>query len=98
MEIRNRTTISVGKKTKPIFEALDKVRPNNVSFSSFLAHAAECYVENHNGKVDTIPVISGGIMKWNEVIHNMTDNELTKLNEKSQQLFNLTTKEIRNRL
>ena len=36
-------TISVGIDAKPIFETLDRIRPNDISFSLMVAIAAEEY-------------------------------------------------------
>ena len=41
-------TISVGIDAKPIFETLDKIRPNDISFSLMVAIAAEEYIKNHD--------------------------------------------------
>ena len=41
-------TISVGIDAKPIFETLDRIRPNDISFSLMVAIAAEEYIKNHN--------------------------------------------------
>ena len=50
MNFRKTTTISVGDKTKPIFESLEKIRPPHLSFSLLLAICADEYVKNHSGK------------------------------------------------
>ena len=40
-------TISVGQHAQKIFEDLDKIRPNHLSMSLFLAVIAEDYVKVH---------------------------------------------------
>ena len=41
-------TISVGIDAKPIFETLDRIRPNDISFSLMVAIAAEEYIKIPN--------------------------------------------------
>ena len=49
MKISSATkTISVGKNTIPIFEKLDKIRPNHISFSLMIAIACEEWIKNHD--------------------------------------------------
>ena len=50
MNFRKTTTISIGEKTKPIFESLEKIRPSHLSYSLLLAIAVDEYVKNHSGK------------------------------------------------
>ena len=40
-------TISIGQHAQKIFEDLDKIRPNHMSMSLFLAMIAEDYVKSH---------------------------------------------------
>ena len=61
-------TISVGQNAQRIFEDLDKIRPNHISMSLFLAVVAEDYVKVHgkntlivdfldNSNKNTLPIL-----------------------------------------
>jgi hypothetical protein len=45
---KNTITISSTEETNKWFSGLDKIRPNNISFSRFLGVAAKEYTERHN--------------------------------------------------
>ena len=110
MNFRKTTTISVGNRTKPIFESFEKIRPNHLSFSLFLAVAVDEYIKNHNPKNSKItdydstsvsskfPLLTANMDKWNVCIKNLENTELVKLQDKLRQLTNNVTKEVTKRL
>ena len=68
-------TISVGQHARRIFEDLDKMRPNHLSMSLFLAVVAEDYVHNHglntkmidfidNSNKNSLPIFYAPIKNW----------------------------------
>ena len=79
MQFRKTTTISVGDKTKPIFETLEQIRLKeapHLSFSLFLATVIEKFVktQSKNAKItefDSLavstkfPLIMSSMEKWN---------------------------------
>ena len=81
MNFRKTTTISIGEKTKPIFESLEKIRPSHLSYSLLLAIAVDEYVKNHSGKNSKItefdsvaisskfPLMMATMEKWNVCIN-----------------------------
>ena len=44
---RNTVTLSVGQYASPIFESLNRMKPEHMSFSLFLAVVADDYVKKH---------------------------------------------------
>ena len=76
-------TISVGKNAKPIFENLDAIRPNHISFSLMIAIACEDYIKKHsqqNGNitdftsvdvVSSLPIFYADMSKWKNSIEKM---------------------------
>ncbi len=110
MNFRKTTTISVGNKTKPIFESFEKMRPNHLSFSLFLAVAVDEYIKNHNPKNSKItdydsksvssqfPLLMANMEKWNVCIKNLENEDLVKLQNRLRQLTNNVSKEVTGRL
>ena len=110
MNFRKTTTISVGDKTKPIFESLEKIRPPHLSFSLLLAICADEYVKNHSGKNSKItefdsvaisskfPLMMATMEKWNVSINGLSNDDLLKLQDRLTQISNLVRKEVSKRL
>ena len=110
MNFRKTTTISIGNKTKPIFESLEKIRPAHLSFSLLLAVAIDEYVKNHASKNSKItefdtsivsskfPLVMATTDKWNVCINGLTNDDLLKLQERLTQLGNSVRKEVSRRL
>lgn len=110
MKIQKTTTISVGTKTKPIFESLEKMRPNHISFSLLLAMAVDEYVKNHatkNSKIteydscfvsSKFPLMMATMEKWNICITKLSNDDILKLQERLTQLQNCVRKEVSKRL
>jgi hypothetical protein len=110
MNFRKTTTISVGDKTKPIFESFEKMRPNHLSFSLFLAVAVDEYIKNHsvkNSKIteyDSIsvsskfPLLMATMEKWNVCVQSLSNDDLIKLQDRLTQLSNNVRREVSKRL
>ena len=110
MNFRKTTTISVGEKTKPIFESLEKIRPSHLSYSLLLAVAVDEYVKNHSGKNSKItefdsvaistkfPLIMATMEKWNVCVSGLSNDDLLKLQDRLTQISNLTRREVSKRL
>ena len=110
MNFRKTTTISIGEKTKPIFESLEKLRPNHLSFSLFLAVAIDEYIKYHSGKnskiteYDTVsvsskfPLMMATTEKWNVCVSGLSNDDLIKLQDKLTQVSNNVRKEVSKRL
>ena len=110
MNFRKTTTISIGEKTKPIFESLEKLRPNHLSFSLFLAVAIDEYIKNHSGKnskiteYDTVsvsskfPLMMATTEKWNVCVSGLSNDDLIKLQDKLTQVSNNVRKAVSKRL
>ena len=110
MNFRKTTTISVGDKTKPIFESLEKIRPPHLSFSLLLAICADEYVKNHSGKNSKItefdsnlvstkfPLLMETIEKWRVCVGSLSNDDIVKLQERVTQVSNLARREVSKRL
>ena len=86
MQFRKTTTISVGDKTKPIFETLEQIRLKeapHLSFSLFLATVIEKFVktQSKNAKItefDSLavstkfPLIMSSMEKWNSSVSGLS--------------------------
>ena len=89
--------ISIGKFAKQVFTELDKIRPNGISFSMFLAIAAKHYVDTHEQHIDIageVPEYFSHIENWKSEIKNMSVEEFVKLQKRHVQLGNLINKEV----
>ena len=97
-------TISVGQQARRIFEVLDKMRPNHLSMSLFLAVVAEDYVRNHglntkmvdfidNTNKNSMPMFFAPIKNWTMKVRELSPEDFMKLQERHVQLGNLILKE-----
>ena len=103
-------TISVGIGAKPIFETLDKIRPNDISFSLMVAIAAEEYIKNHNNinsSIDSftskdvstsLPLFYADIQKWREKVKKLNSKEFKKLQLRLSQISTIIRKEVEQRI
>ena len=103
-------TISVGIDAKPIFETLDRIRPNDISFSLMVAIAAEEYINNHNtvnSSMDSftskdvntsVPLFYADIQKWREKIKNLNSKDFKKLQLRLSQISTIIRKEVDQRI
>ena len=97
-------TISVGIDAKPIFETLDRIRPNDISFSLMVAIAAEEYIKNHsntNSSMDSftskdvntsVPLFYADIQKWRDKIKNLNSKDFKKLQLRLSQISTIISK------
>ena len=92
-------TISVSSEAKPILQELDKVRPNNISFSAMLAIAAKEYVENHKSEIlnltnimDSSPTFFADINEWKKFVEKSPISELKKIQNRHMQVGNIIRK------
>ena len=78
-----RLTISVSHQSRIIFKEIDKIRPNNLSFSLFMSHIAEEYLK-HNSSV-IIPEnelsFKGDLQEWYSVINSAKGEEFIALQD-----------------
>ena len=102
-------TISVGQHAQKIFEELEKIRPNHMSMSLFLAVIAEDYVKVHsknthivdfldNSNKNSLPIFHGPIKNWAMKVRELSPEEFIKLQQRHVQLANLIQKESEKRL
>lgn len=99
MQFRKTTTISIGEKTKPIYESFEKIRPNHLSFSLFLALAVEEYLEAHKKVTNQkYPRLMARIDAWDECITKIENDELIAIQNRIIQIENKVRKEISKRL
>jgi hypothetical protein len=95
-------TFSISENTRVVFERLDKVRPLQMSFSSFLAYVGEDYLNRHHilniTESGTLPPIMDDIFKWKEKISTMPNEETTQLQARLSQLQNILNYRMRNLL
>ena len=103
-------TISVGIDAKPIFETLDRIRPNDISFSLMVAIAAEEYIKNHNtvnSSMDSftskdvstsLPLFYADIQRWREKIKNLNSKDFKKLQLRLSQISTIIRKEVDQRI
>ena len=102
-------TISVGQHAQKIFEELEKIRPNHMSMSLFLAVIAEDYVKVHsknthivdfldNSNKNSLPIFHAPIKNWAIKVRELSPEEFIKLQQRHVQLANLIQKESEKRL
>lgn len=99
-------TFSISAHTKEVFERLDKLRPRDMSFSSFLALVGEAYLKNSRitfplesfteNTPSTTPHIFDDIHKWKNTIDTMNSDDLTNLQKRLSQLQNLIDYKVKN--
>ena len=100
-------TISVGIDAKPIFETLDRIRPNDISFSLMVAIAADEYIKNHSDKINSsidsftskdvntsLPLFYADIQRWREKIKNLNSKDFKKLQLRLSQISTIIRKEV----
>ena len=76
---------------------VDKIRPNGISFSLFLAIAAKHYIDTHNEPIDVygeVPNYYSNIESWKSEIKNMSAEEFIRLQKRHVQLGNLIKREV----
>lgn len=92
-------TFSLSEETRSAFEKLNKLRPNNISFSSFLGIVATEYISNRKSgyTIDTfvdnvsatIPHVFADIEKWKFFVEKCSAEDLIKLQNRNTQIRNL---------
>ena len=99
-------TISVGSNAKEIFEKLDTIRPNDISFSLMVAIACEDYIKNHGSKnssmdsfttknVNTsLPLFYADIQRWRDSVKKLGSNDFKKLQLRLSQISTIIRKEV----
>ena len=84
---RNTVTLSVSHQAAPIFESLNQIKPDNVSFSLFLAEVANDYVQKNRKSA-----------RWEKHVTSLDADDFKKLQRRLSQLGNLISKETERRL
>tara|TARA_B110000014_G_C20068682_1_gene557125 strand:- start:170 stop:502 length:333 start_codon:yes stop_codon:yes gene_type:complete len=106
---RNTVTLSVGQYASPIFESLNRMKPEHMSFSLFLAVVADDYVKKHRTSaritdfdhIDVtaeLPLFYANILKWEKHLNSLKPDGFKKLQKRFSQLNNLINKETEKRL
>lgn len=86
-------TISVSERTRKAFQMLDEIRPNDISFSSFLGYIAEEYLNSGNHITSTMSL---DVSKWADEIISMPPEDLMKLQTSLRQISNLVENRVNN--
>jgi len=95
MQFGSVKTLYISNKSRVIFEELDKVRPENISFSSFLAYVSGEYLKDNIGieeikKLNSnIPHLNDNIFEWNNFITSCEMDELKNIQHVIVKLQNL---------
>ena len=84
-------TISVSERTRRAFQMLDEIRPNDISFSSYLGLVVEEYLDSGNHINSTMSL---DIDKWADEIVTMTPDNLMMLQKNLKQLSNLVDNKV----
>lgn len=84
-------TISISERTRVAFELLDQIRPNDISFSSFLGIVVEDYLDGGQHKNNTMSL---DLNRWAESIIDMTPEELSNLQTQLRNLTNLVENKV----
>ena len=90
--------ISVGVFAKDVFAEFEKIRPNHISFSMFLAIAVKHYIDTHNEPIDIcgeVPNYYSNIESWKIEIKKMSPEQFIKLQQRHSQLGHLIKNEVR---
>lgn len=107
---RNTVTLSIGQYASPIFESLNKMKPEHMSFSMFLAVVADDYVKRNSrmsakitdfDSVDVtadLPLFYASIQKWEKHVSGLKPDGFKKLQKRFTQLGNIINKETEKRL
>lgn len=110
MKFNKTITISVGTSVKELFEKFEKMRPNDISFSMFIACAMNEYMRNNdkvNSKITDFdnksveaktPLFLASIDKWKECISGMSGADFKKLQQRHSQLGNIISGEVAKRI
>ena len=93
--------ISVGKFARQVYSEFERIRPAHISFSMFLAIAAKHYIDTYSGTIDIygeVPNFYSNIESWKSEIKNMSSEQFIKLQQRLNQLSNLTKAQVRNKI
>lgn len=97
---RSIISLSVSNETRKHFVELDKIRPNGVSFSSFLGSVSKEYTERHNSgdykiedftseEVSLTPKFFAEISLWKKHVLGLDNMRYNDFSERLVQLNNL---------
>ena len=101
MQLNKIICISIGKYAKSVFTEFENMRPNNISFSMFLANAVRHYIDTHDEPTDIygeVPNFYSNIENWKSEIKNMTPEQFVKLQQRNTQITNLIKQETRKKI
>ena len=94
-------SISISAQAKKVFEELEKIRPNHISFSLMLAIAADEYIKLHQKgvvKLDEfvtetptpdVPSFNSDIERWIEYIQESDSKKFKNIQERLLQIQNI---------
>ena len=99
--------ISSAGDCERIFQLLNEIRPNDISFSRMLAKSADEYIVNHkndkDGKISDFvekningltPSFFADIDLWKKVIEKLPPSEIKKIKVRHRQIDNIIRKRI----
>lgn len=95
MRLGSVKTLYISNKSRVIFEELDKIRPENISFSSFLAYVSGEYlkdtikIDNINNLNTDMPRLTADIFDWSNFIFGCDNDELKNIQQRITKLQNL---------
>jgi len=94
-------SISISAQAKKVYEELEKIRPNHISFSLMLAIAADEYIKLHKKgvvKLDDFvtetpspktPLLDSDIEHWIEYIYSSDNKKFKDIQERLLQIQNI---------
>lgn len=105
---KGKINLYISSDVKHIFEEFDKLRPNNLSFSSFIVYAINEYLKNKNRgfkkmasdenvQADYLYLLAP-MNDWEREIHSLTGDEFKKVHTRVRQLSNLVNIEVNKRI
>jgi len=104
----SRMNIYISADVKKIFQDFDKLRPNNISFSLFLANAMNEYLRKNNGDRRRLVTdenteanylnLLAPMGDWEREIHGLDVENFKRVHTRIVQLGNLINIEVNKRL
>lgn len=90
-------------EVESIFKEFESLRPENVSFSLFIAQAVTEFVKSKrkNDTIiqdETVPLFFSNIQQWIETVPKLEANDFKKLQQRHAQIGNIINKEVNKRL
>jgi hypothetical protein len=107
-KFKGKINLYISSDVRKIFEDFDKLRPNNLSFSTFVAHAMNEYLRKNNGdrkRLVTDENVEANYLHllapmgdWQREIHGLDVENFKRVHTRIVQLGNLINIEVNKRL